>query len=196
MAAIPGAGDKDRGMVCVSEARDRAQGRWGRTADDAHGIPDISTPGPMRHPCRMSPFRARSIFREPHPSAICWLNEPTADGTAWRSPGRASPSPRSATGWRPSRSPTRSNRRHRRSARWRDHGDRLAGAPCLSGSLSRTLIDRQNRMADSENTGGRPGRPSRGACHVLFLSNKISRDPRLRSAELQADQLVRYWRVG
>jgi len=63
---------------------------------------------------------------------------------------------------------------------------RLATIPAVwrNGSLNRTLIDRQNRMAASENTGGRPGRPSRGARQVMSLSTQISSDPRLRSDAL------------
>jgi hypothetical protein len=57
-------------------------------------------------------------------------------------------------------------------------------AVCLSGSLNNTLIDRQNWIAASEKTGGRPGRPSCGACQAIPLSSQISSDPRFLSAEL------------
>ncbi len=43
-------------------------------------------------------------------------------------------------------------------------------AVCLSGSLNRTLIDRQNWIAAFEKTGGRPWRPSCGACQAISLS--------------------------
>ena len=61
-------------------------------------------------------------------------------------------------------------------------GDCLAGALCLSGSLNNTLIDRQNWIAASESTGGRPRRPSRGACQAIPLSSQIRREPRFLSA--------------
>lgn len=57
-------------------------------------------------------------------------------------------------------------------------------AVCLSGSLNRTLIDRQNWIAELEKTGGRPGRPSCCACQVISLSSQISSDPRFLSASL------------
>ena len=57
-------------------------------------------------------------------------------------------------------------------------------AVCLCGNLNSTLIERQNWIAAFENTGGRPGRPSRGACQAISLSSQISRDPRLRRAVL------------
>jgi hypothetical protein len=56
--------------------------------------------------------------------------------------------------------------------------------------LNSTLIDRQNWIAELEKTGGRPGRPSCGACQALSSSSQISSDPRFRSEELQADQLM------
>jgi hypothetical protein len=64
--------------------------------------------------------------------------------------------------------------------------NRLATIPavCRSGSLNRILIDRQNWMAASENTAGRPGRPPRGARHVISLSTQISKDPRWRNDAL------------
>jgi len=63
---------------------------------------------------------------------------------------------------------------------------RLATIPAVwrNGSLNSTLIDRQNWIAASENTGGRPGRPSRGASHVISLSTQIRRYPRFRSDAL------------
>lgn len=51
------------------------------------------------------------------------------------------------------------------------------GHPC-------PLIDRQNWIASLEKTGGRPGRPSCGACQVIALSSQISSDPRCLSAVL------------
>jgi hypothetical protein len=53
-----------------------------------------------------------------------------------------------------------------------------------SGSLNRTLIDRQNCTAASKNYAGRPGRPSPGASQVISLSTQISKDPRLRNDAL------------
>jgi hypothetical protein len=52
------------------------------------------------------------------------------------------------------------------------------------------LIDKQNWIAASEKTGGRPGQPSRGASRVMSLSSQISRDRRLRSDALERDQFV------
>lgn len=46
-----------------------------------------------------------------------------------------------------------------------------------NGNLNRTLTVKQNCMAASENTAGRPGRPSRGARQVMSLSTQMSRDP-------------------
>ena len=54
---------------------------------------------------------------------------------------------------------------------------------CLSGSLTRTLMVRQNWIAGSENTAGRPGPPSGGASQVVSLSIQISKNPRLRSKQ-------------
>lgn len=47
---------------------------------------------------------------------------------------------------------------------------KLATIPvvCLNGSLNRTLIVRQNRIAASQKTGGRPGLPSGDASHATF----------------------------
>ena len=58
---------------------------------------------------------------------------------------------------------------------------RLAAFPvvCLGGSLNRTLIVRQNWIAASQNTAGRPGLPSGGASQAMSLSNQISRNPAL-----------------
>lgn len=67
---------------------------------------------------------------------------------------------------------------------------------CLIGSLNRTLIVRQNWIAASENTAGRPGLPSGGASQVISLSSQISNEPRLRSAAVQLDQFVVRWRAG
>lgn len=51
---------------------------------------------------------------------------------------------------------------------------RLATIPAVwrKGSLNRILIDKQICMAASENTGGRPARPSRGAREVMSLSTQ------------------------
>lgn len=60
---------------------------------------------------------------------------------------------------------------------------RLATIPvvCLSGNLNRTLIVRQNWIAASENTAGRPGLPSGGASQVISLSSQTSNEPRFHS---------------
>jgi hypothetical protein len=50
--------------------------------------------------------------------------------------------------------------------------------------LNSTLIDRQNWIAAFEKTGGRPVRPSCGACQAISLSSQISSDPRFLSAAL------------
>ena len=55
---------------------------------------------------------------------------------------------------------------------------------CRKGSLNSTLIVRQNWIAASENTAGRPGLPSRGASQVMSLSSQISREPRFFSEAL------------
>lgn len=57
-------------------------------------------------------------------------------------------------------------------------------AVCLSGSLNRTLTDKQNWIAAFEKTGGCPKRPSCGAYQVISLSSRISSDPRSLSAGL------------
>ncbi len=49
---------------------------------------------------------------------------------------------------------------------------------------------RQNWIAASENTAGRPGLPSGGAHQVMSLSSQINSDPRLRSAAVWLDQFV------
>jgi hypothetical protein len=69
---------------------------------------------------------------------------------------------------------------------------RMATIPvvCLSGSLSSTVIDKQNWIAAFEKTGRRPGRPSHGACHAISLSSQFSSDPRFLSATSQPDQFV------
>ena len=63
---------------------------------------------------------------------------------------------------------------------------RLAAIPavCRNGNLNRTLIDRQNRIAASEKTDGRPGSLSCGASQAISLSTHISREPRLHNAAL------------
>jgi len=63
---------------------------------------------------------------------------------------------------------------------------RLANIPAVwrNGNLNRTLIDKQNCMAASENTAGRPGRPSGGARQVMSLSTQMSKDPRFLSDAL------------
>jgi hypothetical protein len=57
-------------------------------------------------------------------------------------------------------------------------------------------VDKQNWLAASENTGGRPGRPSRSACQALSLSSQINSDPRVLSPALQSDPFVVRWRAG
>ncbi len=61
---------------------------------------------------------------------------------------------------------------------------RLATVPvdCRNGSLNRTLIARHNRIAASQNTAGRPGRPSCGASRINALSSQTDNAPRLRTA--------------
>lgn len=75
---------------------------------------------------------------------------------------------------------------------------RLATIPvvCLSSSLNRTLIVRQNRIAASEKTAGRSEFPSGGARHAFCLSSQISSDPRLRSEAVQLDQFDARSRTG
>jgi hypothetical protein len=69
---------------------------------------------------------------------------------------------------------------------------RLATIPAVwrKGSLNRILIDRQNRMAASEKTAGRPGRPPRGARQIMSVSTQISSDPRSHSEAVSLDQFV------
>ena len=57
-------------------------------------------------------------------------------------------------------------------------------------SLNRSLIVRQNWIAASQNTDGRPGHPSCGASQVMSLSNQINSEPRLLSAAVELDQFV------
>jgi hypothetical protein len=52
------------------------------------------------------------------------------------------------------------------------------------------LIVRQNWIAASENTAGRPGLPSCGASQVISLSSQISNDPRFFNDAVQLDQFV------
>jgi hypothetical protein len=58
------------------------------------------------------------------------------------------------------------------------------------------LIDEQTWIAAFEKTGGRPGRPSRGACRVLSSTRQTGRDPRFLTASFQADQFVVRERAG
>lgn len=69
---------------------------------------------------------------------------------------------------------------------------RLATIPvvCRSGSVNRTLMVRQNWIAVSGNTAGRPGRPSWGASQVISLSSQINSDPRAPSEAGELDQFV------
>ena len=62
----------------------------------------------------------------------------------------------------------------------------LATVPvvCRSGSPKSTFTIRQNWMAASENTGGRPRRPALFASHTMSLSIQISGDPRRLKASL------------
>ena len=55
---------------------------------------------------------------------------------------------------------------------------------------------RQNGIAASENTAGRPGLPSCGASQVMSLSNQINSDPRSRSELVELDQFVVRQRAG
>ena len=50
-----------------------------------------------------------------------------------------------------------------------------------AGPEATVLMVRQNWIAASENTAGRPGLPSGGANQVISWSSQISSDPRLRS---------------
>lgn len=49
---------------------------------------------------------------------------------------------------------------------------------CRSGRPKSTFTIRQNWIAASENTGGRPGRPALGGSQTMSLSSQISSDPR------------------
>ena len=50
-----------------------------------------------------------------------------------------------------------------------------------AGPEATVLMVRQNWIAASENTAGRPGLPSCGASQVISLSNQISKEPRFFS---------------
>jgi len=55
---------------------------------------------------------------------------------------------------------------------------------CRSGRQNSTFTIKQNWIAASENTGGKPSRPALGASHTMSLSSQsqISSDPRRFSA--------------
>lgn len=61
---------------------------------------------------------------------------------------------------------------------------------CRSGRPNRTFTIRQNWIAASLNTGGRPLRPALGARQTMPLSSQIRSDPRCTSAALQDFQFV------
>jgi hypothetical protein len=60
------------------------------------------------------------------------------------------------------------------------NASKLAAIPvvCLRGSMNSTLMVRQNWIAASENTAGRPGLLSGGASPVISLSSQINSEPR------------------
>lgn len=70
------------------------------------------------------------------------------------------------------------------------------GSIWRSGSPNRTRTIRQNWVAASLNTGGRPLRPTFGAGHVMSRSSQISREPRRFRASLQLLQSVVRERAG
>lgn len=55
---------------------------------------------------------------------------------------------------------------------------------CRNGRPNSTFTIRQNGIAPSLNTGGRPLRPALGARHTMALSSQISSDPRRFRASL------------
>lgn len=55
---------------------------------------------------------------------------------------------------------------------------------CRSGRPKSIFNMRQNWIAASENTGGRPGRPALVASHAMSLSSQISSEPRCFKAAL------------
>lgn len=55
---------------------------------------------------------------------------------------------------------------------------------CRSGSANSIFTMRQNWIAVSVMTAGRPLRPALGARHTMSLSNQISSDPRRLKASL------------
>jgi hypothetical protein len=79
-----------------------------------------------------------------------------------------------------------------------DNRSKLATMPevCRKGTLNNTLIARQNWIAASEKSGGRPGFPLCGASQNISLSSQTSSDPRLRSAALYLDRFGVRKRAG
>ena len=67
---------------------------------------------------------------------------------------------------------------------------------CRSGQPKSTLIIRQNWVAASEKTRGRPGLTAFGASQSISRSSQTSRDPRRFSASLEDCQLVVRLRAG
>lgn len=55
---------------------------------------------------------------------------------------------------------------------------------CRRGRPNNTFTIRQNCIAASENTGGRPGRPALAASHTMSLSSQINNEPRRFRASL------------
>lgn len=55
---------------------------------------------------------------------------------------------------------------------------------CLNGRPNSTFTIKQNWIAASENTAGRPLRPALGASHTMSLSSQISSEPRCFSASV------------
>lgn len=61
---------------------------------------------------------------------------------------------------------------------------------CRSGSLNRTLMVRQNQIAASGKSAGRPGLASCSAIHVIPLSSQINKDPRRCRETVQKDRIA------
>lgn len=83
--------------------------------------------------------------------------------------------------------------RHGHWDQWRFHG-----SICQSGRPHSTFTIRQNWIAASENTGGRPGRPALIAIHAMSVSvsSQINSDPRRLKASLQDFHFVVRERTG
>lgn len=69
-------------------------------------------------------------------------------------------------------------------------------AGCRSTGPDSTFTMRQNSIAASQNTGGRPGRPAHGARPGMSLSRRIDRKPRRLGAALRDRRFVVRQRVG